>query len=95
MYELLLSKLFRNQLKKLATKSQPAFMLTCQSWDRVHKEINEFGKKGNPFQTIRFLEKVDRKNFYLVYRLVEDKKQLWVETMAKKQTKHRFSVYNP
>ena len=95
MYELKLSKLFRKQIKLVAIKSQPVFLDICESWDEVHIIINDLGERGNPFQAVRFAEKVNGRNFYLVYRLIENKKKLWVEAIVKKQSKDKFIIHNP
>ena len=93
MYELKLSKLFRKQIKNVAKKSQPLFLDICESWDITHSVINKLGKKGNPFQSVRFAGKVNGRKLYLVYRLIENKKQLWIETIALKKSKGQFIIY--
>ncbi len=95
MYELKLSKLFNNQIKIIAKKSQTTFLNICESWDNVHKIINELGRKGNPFQVVKFAEKVKGRKLYIIYRLIEDKKQLWVETIVIKKSKDKFVIYRP
>lgn len=95
MYELKLSKLFRRQIKIIAKNSQPIFLDICNSWGEVHKIINNLGQKGNPFQTIKFAQKVNGRNFHITYQLIEEKKQLWIEAIVKKQSKQKYTIYRP
>ncbi len=74
--------------------SQPLFQDISESWDRVHRIINELGKKGNPFQHVKFVMKVDKRTVYLVYRLDEKKKDLWVEAIVIK-SQGKFVPYKP
>ena len=93
MYELKLSKLFRKQIKKIAVNSQPIFLDICESWDSVHRAVNTFGAKGNPFQSVRFAVKVKQRKLHIAYRLVENKNQLWIEAIVVKISKHQFDIY--
>lgn len=94
MYEISLSTLFRKQIKIIAMNDQKLFLDICDSWDTTHKDMNkQFGKKGSPFQEMKFAERVKNRKLFIIYNLKEDTKELWINLVAKQIGKNRYLQY--
>ncbi len=92
MYELMLSKLFRKQIKKVAKKSQPTFLNICESWESVHKLINELGKSPKSYCLTEqeTFNKPTRKNGIQDTRKIQyNISDIFISKMTETQTKWR------
>ena len=91
MSKLVLSKLFRRQIKIVARRDQKKFLDICNSWDRVHKTVDNM---NIPFSKIKFKSQVEGRQLYLFYDFDRRKDEFWVSGIYIK-TSDGFKVYRP
>ena len=91
MSELVLSKLFRRQIKVIASKDQKKFLDICNSWDKVHKTVDS---RDIPFSKIIFKAQVEHRQLYLIYDFNKRENKCWVLGIVVK-TPTGFKVYKP
>ncbi len=91
MSDLILSKLFRRQIKIIAANDQQKFLDICDNWDKAHKIVDS---KNFPFSKITFKSQVKSRQLYLTYDFDKRKKKFWVLEIFIKTSKG-FRPYKP
>lgn len=95
LYRLILSDIYRKQIKTIAGKSQKRFLAICESWDEVHKKVNRLGPGDYPFQKGVFIKRVQKSRLFLVYFLDIDKKELGIRAIVTKNPNRTYIRYRP